>query len=53
MCLQQADVQVEAGQQVQSRDTLIVINGNDTQFDYQVIYEEQMIDPLLVLEAKG
>lgn len=53
MCQQEADVQVEMGQQVQSRDTLIVINGNDTQFDYQVIYNEQVIDPLLVLEAKG
>ncbi len=53
MCQQEAQVQVTAGQQVQSRDTLIVINGNDTQFDYQVIYDGQMIDPLLVLEAKG
>ncbi len=53
MCRQEADVQVEMGQQVQSRDTLMVINGNDTQFDYQVIYNEQVIDPLLVLEAKG
>jgi len=53
MCLQEADVQVEMGQQVESRDTLIIINGNDTQLDYQVIYEDQMIDPLLVLEAKG
>ncbi|MEZ3464078.1 MAG: M23 family metallopeptidase [Lachnospiraceae bacterium] len=53
MCRQEADVQVEMGQQVQSRDTLIVINGNDTQLDYQVLYNEQVIDPLLVLEAKG
>ena len=53
MCQQEAAVQVTAGQQVQSRDTLITINENDTQFDYQVIYGEQMIDPLLVLEAKG
>ncbi|MDE7417230.1 MAG: M23 family metallopeptidase [Lachnospiraceae bacterium] len=53
MCQQEANVQVTAGQQVQIRDTLIVINGNDTLFDYQVIYGEQVIDPLLVLEAKG
>lgn len=53
MCQQEANVQVTAGQQVQSRDTLVIVNGNDTQFDYQVIYNEQMIDPLLVLEAKG
>ena len=53
MCRQEANVQVEAGQQVQSRDKLIIINDNDTQFDYQVIYQDQVIDPLLVLEAKG
>lgn len=53
MCRQEADVQVEMGQQVQSRDALMIIHANDTQFDYQVIYNEQMIDPLLVLEAKG
>lgn len=53
MCQQEADVKVEMGQQVQSRDTLMVISGNGTQFDYQVIYNGQMIDPLLVLEAKG
>ncbi len=53
MCRQDVTVQVETGQQVQSRDTLMVINANDTQFDYQVIYNEQVIDPLLVLEAKG
>lgn len=53
MCQQEANVQVEIGQQVQSRDTMIIINANDTQFDYQVIYGDQMIDPLLVLEAKG
>jgi len=28
MCRQEADVQVEMGQQVQSRNTLMVINGN-------------------------
>lgn len=53
MCQQEANVQVELGQQVQVRDTLIIINGSDTQFDYQVIYGDQIIDPLLVLEAKG
>ena len=53
MCRQEAEVQVEMGQQVQIRDSLITINGNNTQFDYQIIYGEQVIDPLLVLEAKG
>lgn len=53
MCMQQAEVQVEVGEQVQIRDTLIVISREETQMDYQVIYDGQAIDPLLVLEAKG
>ena len=52
MCQQEANVQVAAGQQVKIRDAMIVISVNDTPFDYQVIYEEQVIEPLLVLEAK-
>lgn len=53
MCMQEAEVKVEVGEQVQIRDTLIVINREETQMDYQVIYDGQAIDPLLVLEAKG
>lgn len=53
MCMQEAEVQVEVGEQVQIRDTLIIINREETQLDYQVIYDGQAIDPLLVLEAKG
>lgn len=53
MCLKEADVRVSVGEQVEMRDTLIVINNEETQLDYQVIYNEQAIDPLLVLEAKG
>ena len=53
MCQQEAAVSVQAGQQVQVRDTLVTVNGGETQLDYQVIYEEQTIDPLQILEAKG
>ncbi len=53
MCMQTAEVKVEVGEQVQIRDTLIVIDREETQLDYQVIYDNQAIDPLLVLEAKG
>ena len=53
MCQKEAQVQVSVGEQVQIRDTLIVIDREETQMDYQVIYDDQAIDPLLVLEAKG
>ena len=53
MCQQEAAVSVQAGQQVQVRDTLVTVNDGETQLDYQVIYEEQTIDPLQILEAKG
>ncbi|MDE6364449.1 MAG: M23 family metallopeptidase [Lachnospiraceae bacterium] len=53
MCLQEAEVSVETGQQVQVRDTLVTVNGGAAQLDYQVLYEEQAIDPLQILEAKG
>ena len=53
MCQQEAAVSVETGQQVQVRDTLVTVNGGETQLDYQVIFEEQAIDPLQILEAKG
>lgn len=53
MCKQEAEVSVEAGQQVRVRDTLVTVDGGETQLDYQVIYEEQTIDPLQILEAKG
>ena len=42
----------EEGSQVQIGDILVTIS-TDTQLDYQVIYEEQPIDPLMVLDAKG
>ncbi|GFI23123.1 hypothetical protein IMSAGC011_01908 [Lachnospiraceae bacterium] len=53
LCTKEAQVQVAAGDQVQMKETLIIVDKEDTQLDYQVIYEEQVIDPLLVLEAKG
>lgn len=53
MCRQEAEVSVETGQQVQVRDTLATVNGGEAQLDYQVLYEEQAIDPLQILEAKG
>lgn len=46
-------MQVATGDQVQMKETLIIVDKENTQLDYQVIYKEQAIDPLQVLEAKG
>ncbi len=53
LCTKEAQLQVAAGDQVQMKETLIIVDKENTQLDYQVIYEEQAIDPLQVLEAKG
>ena len=52
MCQQGTEPLLEEGSQVQIGDILVAISI-DTQLDYQVIYEEQPIDPLMVLDAKG
>lgn len=53
MCRQEAEVQASAGAQVDAGDTLFVITVDDTQLDYQIIFEGEPIDPLTVIEAKG
>ena len=53
LCTKEAQVQVATGDQVQMKETLIIVDKENTQLDYQVIYNEQAIDPLQVLEAKG
>ena len=53
MCLQNAEVKVEQGAQVHIGDVLIMVTTNDTQLDYQVIFEEQAIDPLTIIDAEG
>lgn len=53
MCRQEAEVRVQEGAQAENGDTLAVIQTDDTQLDYQVIFNEKAIDPLIVIEAKG
>ena len=43
----------EEGAQVQSGTALVLIDTNNIQLDYQVIYNDEPIDPLIVFEAKG
>lgn len=53
MCRQQADVQATEGAQVEAGDTLFTITVDDSQLDYQILFEGEPIDPLTVIEAKG
>ncbi len=48
-----AQTQLQENTQVKTGDTLFTITVDDTQFDYQIIFEDEPIDPLLVIEAKG
>lgn len=53
MFSQEADLQQQEGTEVQAGTVLVSIDQNDIQLDYQVIYEENPIDPMIVIEAKG
>lgn len=53
MCRQEAQTQIQAGAQVQAGDILLTVLTDDTQLDYQILFEEEAIDPLTVFEAKG
>lgn len=53
LCRREADMKKAEGDSVQTGDTLLTIQSDDTQLDYQVIYEGEIIDPLSVIDAKG
>lgn len=53
MCSGQAQTQVQENAEVKAGDTLFTITTDDTQFDYQILFENEPIDPLMVIEAKG
>lgn len=53
MFSQDADPLQEEGTQVQAGTALVSVDLYNTQLDYQVIYEEKPIDPMIVIEAKG
>jgi len=48
-----AQTQLQENTQVKMGDTLFTITVDNTQFDYQIIYQNKPIDPLAVIEAKG
>lgn len=53
LCQQEADLKVEEGAQVQLGDVLLDVTTDETKLDYQVIYEDETVDPMTVIEAKG
>lgn len=53
MCKKNAELRAEEGAQVFTGDILVNINTNNTQLDYQIIYENEPIDPLTIIEAEG
>jgi len=53
MCRQMAELRSEENSQVKAGDILAVVTSDNTQLDYQVILEGELIDPLNVIDAKG
>lgn len=53
LCRHSADVKLQEGAQVKAGDALYPITDEDTELNYQVIFEGEAIDPLTVIEAKG
>lgn len=53
MCRQEARLETQEGAEVLAGDTLLIITTDETQLDYQVIFDGAPIDPLTVIEAKG
>lgn len=53
LCKEETEQSVEEGMQVQAGDTLLTITADETQVDYQIFYQEEPVDPLSVIDAKG
>ncbi len=53
MFAQETQTTREEGEQVRIGDVLAAITAQNEQVDYQVMFENEPIDPLIVFEAKG
>ncbi|MCM1103889.1 MAG: M23 family metallopeptidase [Clostridium sp.] len=49
----EADLKVEEGDQVQKGDSLFTVTSENTELDYEVLYGDELIDPLSIIAAKG
>lgn len=50
---QNAELKVETGAEVHKGDSLLTITAEDTEMDYEVLYGDELIDPLSIIAAKG
>lgn len=50
---QDATLRVETGAQVHKGEALLTITAENTELDYEVQYEDKLIDPLSIMVAKG
>lgn len=53
LCYQDAELKAAEGTQVRAGDILLSINIDNTQIDYQIIYNGAPIDPLTLIDAEG
>lgn len=53
MCRLEADLKSEEDAQIKAGDSLFSVTVPDTQVDYQIIFENEPIDPLTIIDAKG
>lgn len=53
LCHKEAELKVAEGTQVKAGDILLNVTADDTQLDYQIVYENSPVDPLTVIDAKG
>lgn len=53
MCNQEAELKVQEGDPVESGVALLTITMENTQLDYQVLLNDEPIDPISIIDAKG
>lgn len=53
MFVQETETSREEGEKVRIGDVLAAVTAQNEQVDYQVMFEDEPIDPLIVFEAKG
>lgn len=53
MCSQEAELKVQEGEQVEAGAELLAISLENTQLDYQVFLNDEPIDPITIIDAKG
>lgn len=53
MCSQEGDLKVQEGDQVEAGAALLTVTMENTQLDYQVLLNDEPIDPITIIDAKG